>query len=418
MLKSKPLRVVGAGIAGLLAGFFLKKRGFDFEIIEQASVPGGLLGTRKMEHGLAEQAANGFLWCSEMQEVADGLGLEVIGPLETAKKRFLVRGGKLRRYPLSVSESLVMAGKAILPHRTQLQTAADFGKIYFGAAFNRQLLGPGLAGIYGARPEELSFPGALSSVAKIMNQSDSLPLALLKNRRANKVVTPAGKKPLGTHSFKAGMGALVESLTEHLKDHLRLDTDGLHYKDAGDPLLITIPAPQSKHFFSGRLYELLDQVKYTPLITTTLFFHKKDLVKYTDGFGCLIPRNEGLQILGVLFNSSIFPHRSNKEEIVSLTCILRDDTPQLDLFALPDEGLQDLLVSELDQLFGVQAPPLEYSIFRWRQAIPLYSPTLYKNWFEMDSLLQTEYPNRHLFGNYTGQISVRGMCQSAWRIGN
>ena len=44
----QPVRVIGAGIAGLLTGFHLKKAGYDFEIIEKSDRAGGLLGTRSL----------------------------------------------------------------------------------------------------------------------------------------------------------------------------------------------------------------------------------------------------------------------------------------------------------------------------------------------------------------------------------
>ena len=71
------------------------------------------------------------------------------------------------------------------------------------------------------------------------------------------------------------------------------------------------------------------------------------------------------------------------------------------------------LFADLDLLFDVRGNPLDYVIFRWPRAIPLYSPELYRHWFELERLLKEEYPHRQLFGNYTGQVSIRGMCEAA-----
>ncbi len=415
--KHQKIKVIGAGISGLMAGFYLKKRGFDFEIIEQSKKAGGLLGTQSLPEGIVESGANGFIWCPELQEVADDLGLELMAPDKTAKKRFLVRDKKLHRYPLNLLESLNLTAKAIWPHRQTLETAADFGDTYFGKAFTNHLLGPGLAGIYAANPQQLSFPGALSRIAKIMNKSDLMPLALFKNRGERSKNTNGAKGRIGTHSFKGGMGDLTSALSKHLEAHISYETDGLGLKASNDQLLITIPAFQSKHFFDGALSQMLDDVQYTPLISSTFFFQRKDLANFQNGFGCLIPRTEGLVTLGILFNSCIFPNRSTSPDLLSLTCILRDDSPKLDLIKSSDKAIEELILKELDQLFDLQGNPVNKIIKRWPQAIPVYSPELYRNWFKMDHLLKTEYPHRNLFGNYTGEISVRAICQTASKIG-
>ncbi|MEO0779008.1 MAG: NAD(P)-binding protein [Bacteroidota bacterium] len=245
-----PIRVIGGGIAGLLTGFFLQQRGYDFEIIERAERPGGLLGTQQLERGLAEQAANGFLWSPEVQALCDALKLPLLAPQPSAKKRFLVRGQKLHRFPLRFLESIVLLGRALWPHRQTLQTASDFGRVYFGDAFAQQVLSPGLAGIYGANADQLSFPGALSPVARMLNRSDFLPLAVWRHRRAQPKA-PGGKRPVGTHGFAGGMADLIDALQERLHAHLRLGVDGLQYRDSTDYLILTTPAHVSQHFFSG-----------------------------------------------------------------------------------------------------------------------------------------------------------------------
>jgi hypothetical protein len=59
---------------------------------------------------------------------------------------------------------------------------------------------------------------------------------------------------------------------------------------------------------------------------------------------------------------------------------------------------------------------LEVVITKWENGIPLYSPTLYESWFSMDEILKNQFPNRNLFGNYTGEISVRALAQSSDKI--
>ena len=137
---------------------------------------------------------------------------------------------------------------------------------------------------------------------------------------------------------------------------------------------------------------------------------------FKPGFGCLIPKNEGLNILGILFNSHIFEHRVVSDEIESITCIMRDDSANLEWFSMPKGEFKQLIINDLDQIFGIEKEPLDVIVSKWENGIPLYSPTLYRSWFEMDEILKKQFPHRNLFGNYTGEISIRAMAQSLYKI--
>jgi len=413
--KDKTYHIIGAGIAGLVCGFYLKKRGIPFKIIEKTNRTGGVLGTQTTPYGIAEQAANGFLWCAALQEICDDLNLEIIAPKKEAKARYFVRQKKLRRYPFSLLETLGIGRRMLTPHRAAIHTMEDFGQAYFGDTFTRQLLEPAMGGIYGAPLPAMSFPAVLGGLATHIGASPFLPKALRKWRKERTKNTPQKpKNAQGTQSFLGGMQALIDALSEHLKDHIQYGIEATRedIQNTENQFIITIPAHTAVHFFSDKINNLLTQIHYTPIISTTLFFNKNDLKKFKEGFGCLIPRNEGLTILGVLFNSCIFPQRVTDESVVSLTCIMRDDTPNLSLMNGADIDLKNLVVSELDTLFDIQGELLDYTVFRWEKGIPVYSPQLHENLFEIDEILQKKHPHINLFGNYTGAISIRQMSEA------
>ncbi len=408
--------IIGGGIAGLFMGYCLKQLGVKFEIIENKTKAGGILGSQKIAHGTVEQAANGFLWSPAMQALCDGLALDILPPKATANARYLVRDKQLRKFPLTVLESLAAVGKLWVSPSQPMETIYDFGIEYLGKAMANQLLEPAFAGIYGADIKKLSFPGALTPLAKILNRSDNLAWALWKHRRAQKKETiPAkGKAKRGTHSFKNGMGELVTRLTEYLSSEIVYEQNGLDWINTKEQLILCTPAYVSQHFFDADtdIAKSLGAVSYTPIVSVSLIFKKSQLKNFKPGFGCLIPRSEGLNILGTLFNSCIFDHRVAHEELLSLTCIIRDDSPNLAYFQQTDAEVTDWVVAELDQLFGISGAPESATIFKWQKGIPLYTPELYHNWFDWDRSLKENYPRRNLFGNYTGEISIRGMCET------
>ncbi len=400
--KSETYNIVGAGISGLMAGFYL--------IYEKTDSPGGLIKTHKVPgFGIAEQAANGFIFSEELQEITEELGMEILAPNQESKARYLVRDLKLRKFPLTFFETVSMIFKALFPKKEKPETVEDFGRIFFGEAFTRQLLEPGFAGIYGADIVDLSFKGVLTPLAEEFNHTNSL-IKVVRNLR--KKAKGTKKKASGTHGFLEGLGELPLALADYLKDEIEYGVDGRDIVQSGEPTILTVPAYHASRMFSGEISSGLAKVTYTPVVSTTLFFNKAQLPGFKEGFGCLIPRSEGIKILGVLFNSCIFKGRAIDDEVLSLTCIFRDDTNEW--MGESETGiLEKVIMPDLSKLFGVQGMPLAFRMFKWEKGIPLYNSFLANAWSEWDSILQSS--NTRLLGNYTGEISVRGMAKGIKR---
>ena len=183
-----------------------------------------------------------------------------------------------------------------------------------------------------------------------------------------------------------------------------------------DRVVITSPAYQTEKILRGscsnenheKLLEILSKVQYTPIATCTVIVERSKCPRLESGFGCLVPRNEGLTILGVLFNSSIFENRvSHDDQFASLTCIIQDNHAEI-----TDQQLEKLVSKELSMLFmneNDSIPILNSSLKRWGCGIPVYNHYLYKSWINIHNMLSHHLPNVNLFGNFTGQISIRGM---------
>ncbi len=411
----KTYTVIGAGISGLLLGYQLKKAKVPFKIVEQNNFGGGILQSVQTDFGLVEKAANGFVWCKEIQAISDDLKLEILPPKSTSKARYIVKNKELRRIPLSFFDAMRLVRTFTKKQAGTFETLEDFGHYFLGEKLTAQVLEPAFQGIYGAPAAQLSFPGAMTQLANAFNEVNYLRPAF-KKMRGNSTPFERKKRSAGTHGFKNGMGEFTQRLTEYLQKEIEWNVDGQTLMDEKEHLILTTPAYTSKHFFKNKeekMFQNLDLVKYNSMISATLFFPKTAFEKFKEGFGCLIPQKEGLNILGVLFNSCIFNHRVKNENLISLTCLLRDDSVNKEWLGQDDSHVKSLIINDLNILFGVKQDPLEVVITKWANGIPLYSPTLYQSWFSMDKILKEQFPNRNLFGNYTGEISVRALAQSS-----
>ena len=365
----------------------------------------------KTNYGLVERAANGFLLNKALKELCMDLDIEILAPQAASRNRYIVRQKKLRKYPLSVLETITMMLKVLTASKANLRTVEEFGHAYFGKQFTSQVLEPGLQGIYAAPSSALSLPGALTRVSQVLNRSGYLPWALMKARFSNK-----NREPIkgGTHSFKGGMQTLIKALADYLHDELQLGESDFNPSNGKNVVLCT-PAYVSANFFEGRLNTLLSQVEYSNVVSCTVIYDEKALANFKNGFGCLIPKREGLNSMGILFNNSIFPDRVNENGILSFTAIMRADKGS-NLLNLMNVDIKNKVHRDIDTLFDARSQPMDYTVFKWPKGIPVYSPELYESWFEMKEIIGTDYPNFSLFGNYTGEISIRGICESASKL--
>jgi protoporphyrinogen oxidase len=130
------------------------------------------------------------------------------------------------------------------------------------------------------------------------------------------------------------------------------------------------------------------------------------------GVGVLVPAQEARNCLGILFNSSAFAGRVFDESRHASFTVLLGGTAQPRWVAATDEEIGAAVRAELTELLGIQGEPLQLVINRWPRAIPQYSTSLPALW-RLTRETWCAQPGRVLFGNYTGQVSLRGMIEHA-----
>jgi predicted NAD/FAD-dependent oxidoreductase len=95
--------------------------------------------------------------------------------------------------------------------------------------------------------------------------------------------------------------------------------------------------------------------------------------------------------------------------------VMMGGTSQRHWLQSDDDEIRQAIKLELFEVLGI-VEPLAVLIHRWPAALPKYSAALPAVWqYARDTWCST--PGRILFGNYTGQISLRGMIESAGILG-
>jgi len=380
----KKITVIGAGFAGLTLSLRLAQKGFQVDLYEKSSRVGGLLRTEYTPHGMAEKAANGLLVTESVMQLFDELQVSKALPLQESSKRYIFRNHP-SRWPLKIFESLGllarMAPKMIFrksaliprPHETLQQ----WGLRNLGAAGTEWLLLPGMQGVYGDLTTDLSA---------------SLVLGPLFRRKRK-----GARKYKGLISCEKGMQELIDALHQKVVSlgvqvHLSSEAD----LSVNTPLVIATSLSAAQKMLPLRnsaVAAVFAKIATRPLISLTLFF--KSAPTQYQGFGCLIPQNAGLQTLGVLMNSFIFPKRGSSH---SETWILKDSP------GVSDEHLLKTVAQERAQILEAHDELVDYRVSRWPEALPMYDLSLEK---ALEKLAQIPSDKKtYLHGNYLGGIGL------------
>jgi oxygen-dependent protoporphyrinogen oxidase len=413
---SREVTIIGAGIAGMLAAYALDKKGYVVTLLEEKTRAGGLLRTHHTQYGIAEAAANSFLASTAVKDLCRELKVELVEIRNEAKARYILRAGKLRKFPLTIIETLgALRRAAFAPasNHTEAMDLAAWGRRHLGSAAVEYLLTPLVRGIYGVQPQEL---GVAAAMPKLLVPPGQTLLSKLLRKSIQRSQSKA--KHAAMVAPRGGMGEFVAklegALEQRLGDRFRRGVKISELPETGNVLVCT-PAYRAADLIesqSASLARLLRTVQYTPMVSVTAFVDRAWFTRPVKGLGVLMPVAEKRRCLGVLFSSSAFAGRVNNETRLASFTLMMGGSANRAWVDAGDEVIKAAVQRELEEVLGIRGVPLETVINRWPQAIPQYSIDLPQIW-EQARQTWCANPGRILFGNYTGQVSLRGMIETA-----
>ncbi|MBA4122235.1 MAG: protoporphyrinogen oxidase [Acidobacteria bacterium] len=449
----KKVCVIGGGISGLCVAYWLKKKGVDVLLVERNAVCGGNIQTERDGDYLIEWGPNSTLVSNHLFELIAELGLlEAVAPANrSAKKRYILKDGKLRPLPLKIAQIIwtdVFSTKAKLSilrepfvksKSTENESVAEFFRRRLGAEVADYAVDPFVSGIFAGNPEKLRVESAFPSVFQMEKDYGSI----LKASALGKKEKPSRFVPKGisrTVSFENGMQTLTDKLAENLLDELKTGKEVLEIgkwkTDNGkwkiktddekinarsfDAVVIATPSFVAANLIEnldGELSEKLKEIYHPPLAVIVSAYGRENVKKDLDGFGFLIPKVERRTILGSLWSSVIFENRAPKDTHLLTTYI--GGARNAELFDKTDAELFEIAREELGDILRVQGEPIFQRIRRWEKAIPQYNLGYEKI---ENGIKQFERNNQGIFfcSNFYRGISVgdcvKNSCETANEI--
>jgi oxygen-dependent protoporphyrinogen oxidase len=446
----KRVAIVGGGIAGLSAAYYLEKArrqgaALAWVLFETSDRLGGVIRTEYRDGFVLEAGPDSFLSMKpEAAELCRDLGLagEIIHSNDFQRKTYIVVQGRLAPLPDGlqfmvptrvlpmITSPLFSLGAKIRMLREVFTTpgnshgdesVSSFVRRHFGQEMVDRVAEPLLAGVYGGSADTLSIRAVLPRFAEMESRAGSLVRATLKARTREARSAP---QPLFT-SLRRGLQQMVDGLVAALPPsslHLGESVSSLHRvnhqwqlttssgKQDFDAVLLAVPAPSAAALLSHSAPQAAAHLQRIPYTSSAAVLLACEQPQLPAGFGFLVPASEGKKMLACTFVHKKFSYRT-PEQAALLRCFFSSARlPQLLRYS--EEELKGYARQELREILGLDLQPQFSCVFRWNQGLPQYETGHLERTAEIEAQLG-QLPGLHVIGNSLHGIGVPDCIRSA-----
>jgi oxygen-dependent protoporphyrinogen oxidase len=437
----KSVAIIGAGITGLTAAFYLKRKGSGVRIYEASGRAGGVIQSVRQDGYLAEHGPNTILETSpRITQLIRDAGLESrrLNPDPKAGARYVVR----YRLPISMPGSplgffttklfsvrakfAVLREPFVAARRDGLEeSVAEFIVRRLGQEFLDHAIDALVAGVYAGDPHKLSVRHAFPKLEQIEARYGSLIKGQFLGGRERKRRGEVAKDRAPKFSFDEGLQVLTDNLRDNLGEDIRLNSAVTSLKQTSEGWTVLVSergqessAEHSAVIYAGTAFKLaelrvearqplnlraLAEIRYPPVASVVLGFRREDVAHPCEGFGMLIPKIEDFKILGTIFSSSLFPNRAPAGHLTLSSYVGGERYPEL--ASLPADKLVAITCEDLKVLLGAKGKPTFQHTMYYPRAIPQYNVG-YGRFREMMTGIETNAPGLFLAGHFRDGVSL------------
>ncbi len=448
----KKVVIIGGGITGLAAAYTLQELArknqspVSFTLIESQPRLGGKILT-DTDHGFViEGGPDSFIsqkpWAIELCYQL-GLKNRLTGTNREQTATYILHNGRLvnlpeglmllvptRIRPLIATALFSPLGKLrmgmdwILPRKrsTEDESLAGFVRRRLGQEAVERLAEPLLAGIYAGDAEQMSLAATFPQFMELEQRYGSLIRGMLARRREMLNRTSPGNGPPATPpttmfmTLKGGLSELVTALVSKLDQNdliIGTEVERIHWKSGlstyhvrlkdgtsltADAVIAASPAYVTADLLSetdATLVRTLREIPYVSTATVSLAYRKNQYRHPLNGFGFVVPRREGRNIMACTWTSTKFPHRA-PEGGVLLRCFV-GGAGREDLVSLAEKDLVKTVRDDLRAIMKITEEPVFSRVYRWDKANPQYPVGHLDRLADMDDRL-TRLPGLFLAG--------------------
>lgn len=393
--------IIGAGITGLTAAFYLKKQGIPFRVFESNTRVGGVIRTEKNDDFIWETGpSTGTVSKPEVAELFEDVNPNL---LETAPsvsgRRYIWKGTKIHAIPNSLVSGLLTPlfswrDKLTLPLEPFRPKGTDpeenltsFVRRRLGQSILDYTVDPFVSGVYAGNPDTIIPKYALPKLYNLEANYGSFIKGSIHKMKEPKTERDR-KATKKIFSAKGGLSNLINALVEKIGiENISLGCDNLfvlregskynvHFKgeeESFDKVIFSGSARRLPEAFPFLANEGLDDafnVTYTKVVEAAVGF-KTWTGRPLDGFGVLMPSKEKRPTLGILFMSSLFKNRAPEDGAMLSVFMAGERHPEY--LDYSDEQIFEMVKKDVcDALCVPDFKPDLFKVTRHAYAIPQY----------------------------------------------
>jgi protoporphyrinogen/coproporphyrinogen III oxidase len=252
----KSVAIIGAGITGLTAAFYLKRRGVPVTVYEAGQHVGGVIQTVQRDGFLAENGPNTILETSPKiaQLVRDaGLSSRRLDSDPGAEARYVVRYRRPIEMPgsplgffttrlFTARAKLAVLREPFVPRRRdgKEESVAEFVKRRLNQEFLDHAIDALVSGVYAGDAYKLSVPQAFPRLAELEARYGSLIKGQIFGARKRKRRGDVARDRAHKFSFDEGLQVLPDTLAMQLGDAVKLSTPVTKLAQVGGGWILTL----------------------------------------------------------------------------------------------------------------------------------------------------------------------------------
>ncbi|XP_010240808.1 PREDICTED: protoporphyrinogen oxidase 1, chloroplastic [Nelumbo nucifera] len=416
--------IVGAGISGLCIAQALETKHGEIAgkvlVTEARDRVGGNITTMERDGYLWEEGPNSFQPSDPILTMVVDSGLKndlVLG--DPNAPRFVLWDGKLRPVPSKLTDlplfdlmsfpGKLRAGIGAIgirpPPPGHEESVEEFVRRNLGDEVFERLIEPFCSGVYAGDPAKLSMKAAFGKVWKLEQNGGSIiggTFKAIQEKNPKPPRDPRLPKPKGqtVGSFRKGLAMLPNAISTRLGGKVKLSwkLSSIKKLDGGSytltyetpegivsvltkSVVLTVPSYVASSLLrplSSAAADALSKFYYPPVAAVSISYSKEAIRREClidgelKGFGQLHPRSQGVETLGTIYSSSLFPNRAPPGRVLLLNYIGGATNPGIltktksDLVEAVNRDLRKMLINPNAE------DPFVLGVRVWPQAIPQF----------------------------------------------
>lgn len=431
----KKVAIIGAGITGLSAAYYLSKHDdIEIDLFEKEDRAGGKVRTHKKDGYTIELGPESYLARkTSMTELAEEIGMGEDLVRNSTGQSYIYSNNKLSALPKGailgvptelgpfLTTDLVSAGGKLAAGLDLLKKPAPlYTDVSVGGFFRRRLgdevlenmIEPLLSGIYATNIDELS----LMSTFPYFKEREEKYGSLIKGAIAEKPKQSGqsvGKKQGQFLQFKNGLQSFIDqllkvSIANGINATLSSDVESINKTGDAytvrvngetkkyDNIIVTTPHFQYKRWFDDLPLEYFKHMDATSVATVVMAFDEEQVKNDIDGTGFVVSRRMDTSITACTWTNKKWKHSTPSGKALLRAYVGRPGDFIIE--EKSEEEIVRLARKDLDKIMDLEGEPQFTIVTKLKHAMPQYKVGHKSRIDAVEKYMAENYPGIRLTG--------------------